>query len=91
MTKFILHGGVTSRPCESNDNFYKEIINSVENPKILLVYFAITEDRWSDIFSEHRKLFLDRAGDKKIEFTIASNDTEEFIKQIENSNIIFVR
>ena len=91
MTKFILHGGVTSRPCESNDNYYREIINSVESPKILLVYFAIAEDRWQEVSDEHKKLFLDKAGDKKIEFTTASKDTEKFIKQIEDNNIIFIR
>ena len=91
MTKFILHGGVTSRPCQSNDNYYKEIVNSVDEPRILLVYFAITEDRWLEVSDEHKKLFLERAGDKKIEFVIASKDTAEFIKQIQGNNIIFIR
>jgi len=92
MTKFILHGGVASLPCENNDKYYKEIINSVSGPiKILLVYFSVEEDRWPEIFEKHKELFLAQAGDKKIEFMVASRDIKEFIKQIRDNNVIFIR
>lgn len=92
MTKFILHGGFTSIPCENNDNYYKEIINSAGNPvKILLVYFAVEKDRWQEIFENHKELFLERAGDKKIEFTIASERVDEFIEQIKWCDVMFIR
>lgn len=91
MTKFILHGGVTSRPCASNDNFYKEIISSTGNPmKILLVYFAREKSRWNAIFENHKKLFLEKARHKKIKFTIASEKEKEFAKQAENNDVVFI-
>ena len=41
MTTFILHGGYTSTPNESNKKYYSEILNRIpENGKILFIYFA---------------------------------------------------
>jgi peptidase E len=92
MTKFILHGGEANIPCENNNNYYKEILGSLLGPiKILLVYFAIEKDRWPETFNIHRKLFLAQAGNKKIEFTLASTDPQEFIRQIEATDVIFIR
>ncbi|MFA5871535.1 MAG: Type 1 glutamine amidotransferase-like domain-containing protein [Parcubacteria group bacterium] len=92
MTKFILHGGETSIPCENNDSYYKEILASTPGPaKILLVYFAIAKERWPENFNTHKKLFLAQAGNKKIEFALASPETREFAKQIKNNGVIFIR
>jgi peptidase E len=92
MTKFILHGGMASLPCENNDKYYKEIINSASGPmKILLVYFAIGKERWSETFEKHKKLFLAQAGNKKIEFTMASRNTKELMRQIRSNDVVFIR
>jgi peptidase E len=92
MTKYILHGGATGLPCENNDRYYREIINSAsEVAKVLLVYFSVEESRWPEIFENHKKLFLAQAGNKKIEFTIASKNTDEFVNQVKSNDVVFIR
>jgi len=92
MTKFTLHGGVTSRSCVNNDKYYKKIIgSSEESVKILLVYFAKPKEAWPEIFEDHKKIFMEKSGGKKIELTIASVDTQEFKNQIRINDIIYIR
>jgi peptidase E len=92
MTKFILHGGYVSAPCQSNDNYFKEIISSVAGPmKVLIVYFAVEKDRWQEELEKHQKLFLTQAKNKQIEFALASEDSKEFIRQIKDNDVVFIR
>jgi peptidase E len=92
MTKFILHGGMTRIPCENNDKFYKEIISSVNEPvKVLLIFFAAQKERWAELDKEHREKFTERAGNKKIEFKIASEKVEDFVDQINWCDIVYIR
>lgn len=92
MTKYILHGGEAGKPCESNDKYFREIINSVGDPaRILLIYFAVDEGRWEELAAFHRQRFLDQAGNKKIEFSVASLIPEEFVRQVKDNEALFIR
>lgn len=91
-TKFILHGGMASIPCESNNNYYKEIINSVTGSvKILLVYFAAGKERWKELEKLHKNRFAAQAGGKEIEFQVASEKTDKFVEQIKWCDAMFIR
>ncbi|MFA6383536.1 MAG: Type 1 glutamine amidotransferase-like domain-containing protein [Parcubacteria group bacterium] len=92
MTKYILNGGMTRIPCESNDNFFKEIITSVKKPvKVLLVFFAAERKRWPELEEEHKEKFFSRANGKKIEFGIASVDVKKFIQQVGWCDVVYIR
>lgn len=92
MTKFILHGGESGIPCESNDNYYKEIINSVVGPmKVLLVYFAVEKNRWVGLVQWHNDKFTEQANGKKIEFKVATDNTEEFSRQLRWCDVVYIR
>lgn len=92
MTKYFLHGGMTGVSCENNDNYYKEILNSVSGPaKVLLVYFAAEKDRWNELAEWHKDKFMAQADGKEIEFQIASDDLDEFAKQIKWCDIVYIR
>ena len=63
MTKFILHGGMTSVRNESNKKFHEEVVNDFpKNPKILLCLFSIDEDRWEEEYAWGQKNFVDNLG-----------------------------
>ncbi len=89
-TKFILHGGESSRRTDANNQFYKEIIDSVssDNIKILCVYFARPEHRWQESFYEDRYAFESVDTLKHIEIQLAS--AEDFREQLIASHVIFI-
>lgn len=83
---------MTTIPCKNNNNYYKEIINSAAGPvKILLVYFAAAKERWEELEKQHRSRFAAQAGGKEIEFQVASEKADEFIKQIKWCDAMFIR
>lgn len=56
MTKFILHGGRTSKPVVSNKRFFREIVKSLKEPvKILMVCFAKEKNEWEESFEKDRE------------------------------------
>ena len=82
MTGFILHGGHTRYDNEDNKNFFKELLNEFNNPKVLLVYFARPKAEWNERFDDNKKKF------GKCRPIIASK--KEFKKQIDDSDVIFL-
>lgn len=92
MTKYFLHGGMAGVPCENNEKFIEEIINSVESPvRILLVFFAAEKARWSQLEEGHKQRFLAKANGKKIEFKISIEQTDQFVEQIKWCNVVYIR
>jgi cyanophycinase-like exopeptidase len=90
MTKFILHGGMTSVGNENNRNFYEEIIkDSPKNPKILISLFATEEDRWNEEYGYQKNNFIENLGDLGFNFKLA--DKENFLEQIKWADIIHFR
>ncbi len=90
MTKYILHGGYTSVPVESNRNFFREIVKGLkENAQILIVYFARKEIDYQESFRKDKANLLKHASDKQLKLTIALKD--KLIAQIRDSDVIWIR
>jgi peptidase E len=89
-TKYILHGGESSRRTVDNDRFFKEIVDSTDskNIKILCVYFARPEHRWQESFYEDKLAFEQQKSEKSLDIQIASR--EDFKEQIAASNVVFI-
>lgn len=89
-TKYILHGGEAQLINTENDPFYAEILKDTpDNLKILLVYFANDPERNEERKKGNIEQFNRVSGNKKLEFQIA--DEANFINQIRNSDIIYIR
>lgn len=90
MTKFILHGGMTSVRNENNKKFYEEIIKDLpENPKILISLFATEEDRWNEEYGYQKGNFTENLKNNNLEFKLA--DKKDFLKQLEWADAIHFR
>ena len=91
-TKFILHGGNSSKKSENNEKFFHEIINSVDSNevKILCIYFARPEDRWEDSFDEDQTIFRCLDTPKELDIKMATLESEVLVEQIKNSDVIFI-
>jgi peptidase E len=81
MTKFILHGGGEMQRNEQHDEFFREFISNLpREAKVLLVYFAITDEEIPQKHPIYEDYFIENNFEnKKIELKIASRDnlTEE--------------
>jgi len=91
-TRFIFHGGATSKPVPSNLAFFKEMATEVgESPKILLVYFAQSQVKWERLFNDDRKKFCQASPNLDFQFQLADPDKKVFASQIKEANVIYVR
>ena len=89
MTKYILHGGKTSEPYESNQNFFREIAAGLAEPiKVLIVQFAREEEKWPEQFEWEKGKFGFLK--KRIEFTPADPDLEVFRAQVARADAVFL-
>jgi len=94
MTKYILHGGATSSPSIHNKNFFAETTKDLSEPvKVLVVYFACTREKkkWEELVENDKKKFSEANPDKKLEFTVASDNISTLIEQITSSDVIYIR
>ena len=91
-TKFILHGGSSSKKSEDNEKFFHEIINSVDSAevRILCIYFARPADRWEDSFDEDQTIFRCLGTSKELDIKMATLDRDVLIEQIKSSDVIFI-
>ena len=92
MTKYILHGGATSQESLHNKNFSIEMLKGLPEPiKILVVYFAISKDKWNELMEDDNRKFSKFNPGKKFELTLATDDIKLFKKQISDSDVIYIR
>lgn len=90
MTKFILHGGMTSIRNDVNKKFYEEIIKDIpENPKILICLFSIEENRWEEEYGYQKNNFIENLGEQGFEFQLAKK--EKFLEQLKWADAIHFR
>lgn len=90
MTKFILHGGMTSVRNEENKKFHEEVVEDLpENPKILILLFSIEEDRWREEYKHQKNNFIENLGDLGFEFKLASK--ENFLEELEWADAVHFR
>jgi len=92
MTKFLLHGGATNKPIQTNKNFFHEAVAGLKGKiKVLIVYFARKKEDYPWMFEQDKNNFLLNSPGKDIEFEIADFNPKTFKKQIKNSEVIYVR
>lgn len=90
MTKFILHGGMTSVRNENNKRFFEEVVKDLpENPKILISLFATEEGRWEEEYKYQKENFICNLERDDLEFQLASK--ENFMEQLKWANIVHFR
>jgi peptidase E len=90
MTKFILHGGMTSFRNENNKKFFQEIIKDLpQKPKILISLFSIDKSRWEEEFKYQKNNFIHNLGNLEFDFQLANK--QEFLDQIEWADAVHFR
>lgn len=88
-TKFILHGGYAKGDKQEDDVFFREIVSSApKQAKILLVYFAESDDRIAKRNKYDLEQFEKNKGDKTLSYEIASEQL--FTEQAKTVNIIYL-
>ena len=91
MTKFVLHGGFSIKkfPAQEDNEFFQEILKgTLEDVKILLVYFAEREDIIPLRIEQDKKSFDENKVSKNLEFKIASE--ENFLEDCKWANVIYL-
>ncbi len=87
-TRFILHGGINNETPQDDSNFFREILkNCPINPRILIVIFAKSYDRWNDTAARVKSEFNKIKGDLSLKIKVAGE--EYFISEIKYSDIVF--
>ena len=91
MTRYILHGGLSTEDNEKNAEFFREVVKGIDSPvKILMVYFARKEYKRKELFEIHKRLFLKNNPNVNIEFLYASEYPNEFRAQVNRAQVMFV-
>jgi peptidase E len=92
ITKFILHGGNTSQKSKDNDDFFAEILKDLESPvKVLIIYFSRKKSEWNKLFKDDSDNFKRVIGGKKIHLVLATKNINEFRKQIQDCDALYMR
>lgn len=90
MTKYILHGGSTRAINPDNESFFREMTLGLEGKiKILLVYFAVSDEEAEEFAPKDKERFLANSDNKDLEFEVAR--VEGFAQQVKNSDVIYLR
>ena len=88
MTKYVLHGGFNKEKGFIKDEFFQEMLkDSPNNAKVLLVYFAESDEMRPLRMEQGKNQFEKNKGSKNIEIKIASPDT--FIEDCKWADVIF--
>jgi len=90
MTKYILHGGYTSEINDLNQGYFSEMVNDIpDGGSILLVYFAVADEKVDDKFSRDCERVKSYAGERSISIVKATK--EDFLEQLEKTDVIYIR
>ena len=92
MTKYVLHGGETSRQSPDNKKFFSEITSSLsDGATILCVYFAREKERWPKALEQDKIHFSSAAQQKVFKFVLADDKTYTLKDQIKHADAIYLR
>lgn len=91
MTKYILHGGMTGVPNIHNKKFYQEMFKAAKRKPILACYYSRPVKIWKELLASDMKRMKRSVGKKKFEFVIASKNTKNFLKQLEEAEAVYFR
>lgn len=90
MTKYILIGGYPHKAADGGKAFCEELVKDFEEPaKILICLFARPEENWPTAFAQDQEFYTRNLPNTKFELQLAK--TENFIKQMEWANAIYIR
>ena len=88
-TKFILHGGYAKGVKQENDIFFSEILSSApKEAKILLVYFAESDERVAGRTQDDHEQFEKNKGGRILSYEVASEQL--FAEQAKTADIIYL-
>jgi peptidase E len=91
MTKYILQGGSTKKFSIKKYLNLRRLFNLIpKKSKVLLVFFARPREKWEALFQETKRSRLIFAR-WDIEYILASDNTEEFVAQIKNCDVVYFR
>lgn len=90
-TQYILHGGVTTKKCQSNDDFFKSFSSLVNKKriKILLCYWALKKEKRQETFRRDKPKILKHSGEKEIEIEVVQNP-KDFDKKINEADVFYI-
>lgn len=92
MTKFILHGGNTSKDSLSNRKFFEEMTKDLTIPvTVLYIYFARNRDIWPKLFKQDKEKFEESVSHNNFKHHLAVEDAPLLWKQINAADIIYIR
>ncbi len=90
MTKYILHGGMTSLQNENNDNFFRAFINSDKIETIFILnYFAKPDEKTLELFEEDKKRIQSLHKSIKINFVLA--EPNYLTEQLQSADGMYMR
>jgi peptidase E len=90
MATFILHGGYTSAPVQSNRDFFHKITKDLsDGASVLVCYFAREQKEYDRLFAEDQRNLIDNARGKEINVVLAS--VEHFVDQLSQAGALYMR
>ena len=91
MTKYVLHGGSSSRDILNNKEFFREITaNLADSATILVVCYAIEHRDWNTVIEADKKIFSRTIPDKDLKFLLADKEINTFLDQIRSADAIYI-
>jgi len=88
MTKFVLHGGFNKERGFIKDEFFQEMLKDTKGDvKVLLVYFAESEEKKDLRMQQGREQFEKNKGERNLEIKIATEET--FIQDCKWADVIY--
>lgn len=91
MTKYILHGGETSVPNIHNKKFYQEMFRAAKSKPILACYYSRPYKEWGYLLNSDTKRMKKAVGKKKFEIICASRNSEIFLRQLKEAEVVYFR
>ena len=92
MTKFILHGGETSRDSVNNVNFFKEMLVGFSGEvKVICAYFSRPKEQWEGLLESDKKRFEAVLGGRKLKLEIANDNLGIFEEQVKEADVLYFR
>ena len=88
-TKYILHGGISSKDNESNRAFYEEFVRDVsDGSNVLLVFFAVESEDVAEKAEYMQGAFEKQSHGTKLNFMVATR--EDFLDQVKKADAIYI-
>jgi len=91
MTKYILHGGETSRKTEDNRRFFQEMVGNKDSIHVLCVYYSQPEESRAYFYEQDQQRFAWACPNKTINLTIADIENDLFTAQISKHDVIYLK